>query len=373
MLSKLILPFALLVASASTLSPPVKRATCSGGQTTANEACCVWFDVLDDIQGNLQPLIKTFQLIFHDAIAFSPALTAAGKFGGGGAGKRMPVGPVDTREDPPADRVPDGSIMAHSDVEMQYAANNGLDDIIEAQRPFALKHNVSFGDFIQFAGAVGSANCNGGPQVQFFAGRSNDSQPAPDGLVPLPTDSVTDILNRVGDAGFSAIELVWLLVSHTVAAQDTVDSSMPGTPFDSTPKDFDAQFFVETMLNGTLTPGSSLQPGEVLSPYPGEFRLQSDALIGRDSRTACEWQKMIVDRANMLQKFEQTVLKLSLLGFDQSTLTDCSDVIPAATGTVADPFLPAGKSMSDIEAACSSTPFPSLSAAPGPETSIPPI
>ena len=67
----------------------------------------------------------------------------------------------------------------------------------------------------------------------------------------------------------------------------------------------------------------------------------------------------------MLQKFEQTVLKLSLLGFDQSTLTNCSDVIPIATGTVADPFLPAGMSMDDIEASCDSTPFPSLSSVPG--------
>ncbi|KAH9894790.1 hypothetical protein C8Q73DRAFT_471167 [Cubamyces lactineus] len=79
------------------------------------------------------------------------------------------------------------------------------------------------------------------------------------------------------------------------------------------------------------------------------------------------------DRANMLQKFEQTVLKLSLLGFDQSTLTDCSDVIPVATGTVADPFLPAGMTMDDIEASCDSTPFPSLSAVPGPVTSIPAV
>ena len=47
--------------------------------------------------------------------------------------------------------------------------------------------------------------------------------------------------------------------------------------------DFDAQFFVETMLNGTLTPGAAIQAGsgEVLSPYPGEFRLQSDFLIAR--------------------------------------------------------------------------------------------
>ena len=67
----------------------------------------------------------------------------------------------------------------------------------------------------------------------------------------------------------------------------------------------------------------------------------------------------------MLQKFEQTMLKLSLLGFSQSALTDCSDVIPTATGTVADPFIPAGLSLDDIESACSSTPFPSLPVAPG--------
>ena len=73
----------------------------------------------------------------------------------------------------------------------------------------------------------------------------------------------------------------------------------------------------------------------------------------------------VVDRGNMLQKFELTVLQLSLLGFDQSTLTDCSDVIPIATGTVADPFLPAGMSMDDIEASCIISPFPSLSAVPG--------
>ena len=52
--------------------------------------------------------------------------------------------------------------------------------------------------------------------------------------------------------------------------------SIAGAPFDSTPLDFDAQFFVETMLNGTLVPGNGLQVGQVLSPYPGEFRLQSD-------------------------------------------------------------------------------------------------
>ncbi|KAI0656581.1 manganese peroxidase [Cubamyces menziesii] len=357
MLSKAFLYLIILAVSVTAAIPPTKRATCSGGRTTANKACCVWFDVLDDIQENLfsggdcgDEARESLRLIFHDAIAWSPALIALGQ--GGGA---------------------DGSIMAHTDVEMQDPVNNGLDEIIEAQRPFALKHKVSFGDFIQFAGAVGVANCNGGPQIQFFAGRSNESRPAPPGLVPQPTDSVAEILLRIGDAGFLPVQLVWMLVSHTIASQKTTDPSIPGAPFDSTPKDFDAQFFVETMLKGTFTPGQGLHSGEALSPYPGEFRLQSDARISRDGLLACEWQDMIMDRGNMLQKFELTVLQLSLLGFDQSMLTDCSDVIPIATGTVADPFLPAGMSMDDIEASCIISPFPSLSAVPGPVTSLSPV
>lgn len=40
----------------------------------------------------------------------------------------------------------DGSIMAWSSVEMTYIANEGLDEIVEFQRPFALSHDVSFGD-----------------------------------------------------------------------------------------------------------------------------------------------------------------------------------------------------------------------------------
>nr|QOW95912.1 manganese peroxidase GbMnP_U35959 [Ganoderma boninense] len=357
MFSKACIAFVVLAASLAAAVPSVrKRTTCSNGKTTTNDACCVWFDVLDDIQENLfhggqcgEDAHESLRLTFHDALAYSPALTAEGKFGGGGA---------------------DGSIIAHSDVELTYPVNDGLDEIVEASRPFAIKHNVSFGDFIQFAGAVGAANCNGGPQVSFYAGRSNDSQAAPDNLIPLPSDSADSILSRFSDAGFDAVEVVWLLVSHTVGSQNTVDPSIVGAPFDSTPSDFDAQFFVETMLNGTLIPGDALHDGEVLSPYPGEFRLQSDFELSRDNRTACEWQTMIANRTNMLQKFEVTMLKMSLLGFNQSDLTDCSDVIPTATGTVQDPFLPAGLSVDDLQSACSTSAFPSVSTVSGTITTI---
>lgn len=43
--------------------------------------------------------------------------------------------------------------------------------------------------------------------------------------------------------------------SHSIAAADHVDPTIPGSPFDSTPEIFDTQFFVETLLKGTLFPG----------------------------------------------------------------------------------------------------------------------
>ena len=89
------------------------------------------------------------------------------------------------------------------------------------------------------------SDCVGGPRLQFLAGRSNFSFVAPDLTVPEPSDSVSAILARMGDAGFSPSEVVDLLASHTVAAQDHVDPAIHGSPFDSAPSDFDAQFFVE--------------------------------------------------------------------------------------------------------------------------------
>ena len=120
------------------------------------------------------------------------------------------------------------------------------------------------------------------------------------------------ILARFADAGnFSPQEVVALLasyvipllcnccsqlkhsVSHSVAAADHVDPTIPGTPFDSTPFTFDTQFFVETQLRGTLFPGTGGNQGEVESPLRGEMRLQSDSELARDSRTACEWQSFV--------------------------------------------------------------------------------
>ncbi|KAJ7803221.1 heme peroxidase [Mycena leptocephala] len=333
---------------------PLKRAACSNGRSASSETCCVWFDVLDDIQQHLFDggecgRNQRLPLTFHDAIGISPLMTLQGQFGGGGA---------------------DGSIMAHSDVETKYHANTGVDEIIDRQRPFAITHQVSFGDFIQFAGAVAVSNCPGSPRLEFLAGRGNTSQAAPDGLVPEPFDSADKIVARFADAGFAPTEIVDLLASHTVAAQDNVDTTFKGHPFDSTPGVFDTQFFIETLLIGTAFPGNGSNQGEVESPLPGEFRLQSDFELARDPRTACEWQSFVNNQNLMATKFRAAMSKMAILGQSRFLLTDCSEVIPTPKPVSDSPSLPAGKTLADIQAACSATPFPTLTALPGPETSV---
>ncbi|KAF6749876.1 peroxidase [Ephemerocybe angulata] len=315
----------------------VKRATCPQGQTVEDAKCCVWFDVLSDIQTNIfnngkceNGVHKSLRLAFHDAIGFSPSLEAGGSFGGGGA---------------------DGSLIEHSDVELLFAANGGLGPTVEAQRTAALTHNVPFGDIVQFAAAVG----------------------LPAGLVPGPGDTVDRILERMADAGFSADETVDLLASHSIAAQQGLNTGIAGSPLDSTPDVFDSQFYIETLLKGVLNPGPTTGFAEVLSPIPGEFRMQSDFAIARDPRTACRWQALGADHALMSSAFRAAMVKLATLGNNRSTLVDCSSVIPTPASAPAPPTIPGGKTLDDIEGSCAATPFPSLPIAPGPTPTVPAV
>ena len=91
---------------------------------------------------------ETPRATFHDAIGISASLTAAGQFGGGGA---------------------DGSLIAFGpSTEFNFAQNQGMEDISLELKTFAYKWNVSYGDIIQFAGAVGITNCNGAPTIRRY-------------------------------------------------------------------------------------------------------------------------------------------------------------------------------------------------------------
>ncbi|KAJ7112489.1 manganese peroxidase 1 [Mycena epipterygia] len=315
---------------------PTSRATCSKGRTAAGKGCCVWYDVLDDIQANIfeggkcgDDAHDALRLSFHDAIGYSPLLTKQGSFGGGGA---------------------DGSLIAFAATELTYAANDGLDEIVAAEKQVADHYNVSYGDMIQFAAAVSVRNCAGGPRIAFLTGRLPPVAPAPDGLVPDAGDSVTTMLARVGDAGLSPEELVDLLASHSVGVQEDVDVTIVNTPFDTTPTVLDTNFYLETLLRGTTWPGTPNNPGEVMSPIQGEFRLQSDAAIARDPRTACHWQAFVNDQNLLNFRFGAAMAKMALLGQNQRTLQDCSVVIPVPTlPKPGNAKLPAGKTALDLE------------------------
>ncbi|KAJ7921976.1 putative versatile peroxidase [Mycena leptocephala] len=200
--------------------------------------------------------------------------------------------------------------------------------------PFLARHNITPGDLIQFAGAVDVSNCPGAPRLQF----------------PRPSYTITTVLARFAEVGFSPAE--------TIAAADHVDPTTISTPFDSTPGIFDTQLFIETQL--------------------------------RDSRTACEWSPSLlsippVHRASgpgcspanqaKLQSFRAVMAKMALIGQNTKTMIDCSDVIPVLKPVVGKPHLPAGKAMKDIDQASfpPAVRNPTLTADPGPQTSVPAV
>ncbi|KAF8581571.1 class II peroxidase [Ramaria rubella] len=345
-----------------------KRVACPDGVNTAsNAACCDFFALRDDLQANLfdnqcgEDTHEVVRLTFHDAIAFSSSLLAQGKPAGGGA---------------------DGSMLIFPNVEPNFAANLGINDSVQALLPFLAAHNtITAGDLIQFAGAVGLTNCPGAPQLEFFAGRPNATAPAPDGLIPEPQDSVDKIIARFADGGgFTPDEIIALLASHTIARADHVDPTLDAAPFDSTPFTFDTQVFLEVLLKGVGFPGTANNTGEVESPLPetsgddvGELRLQSDFALARDNRTACTWQGFINQQEKMANAFQAAMAKLAVVGQDKSKLIDCSDVIPTPVPASGKPAtFPATKTQADVQQACLSEPFPSLSSDPGAtETLIP--
>ncbi|GJJ13033.1 manganese peroxidase [Clathrus columnatus] len=306
--------------------------------------------------------IPIFNISLDDAIAFSQKLKEEGQvFPGGGA---------------------DGSMLVFPDVEPNFSANLGISDSVDALLPFLAAHpQISAGDLIQFAGAVGISNCPGAPRLEFLLGRPNATAPAPDGLIPEPQSNVTSILERMSDGGsFSPDEVIALLASHTIARSDHVDPTIQAVPFDSTPFTFDTQIFLEVLLKGVGFPGTAGNVGEVESPLPigeglnvGEMRLQSDFALARDPRTACTWQGFVNEQEKMSSAFKTVMAKLAVIAQNTENFIDCSEVVPIPVPAVNKPAtFPATKTRADIQQACLSSPFPNLQTDPGAtETIIP--
>ncbi|KAJ7037633.1 manganese peroxidase 1 [Mycena alexandri] len=351
--------FALLAALVTISDAALtRRAACPDGNMVSNLACCALFPVLEDIQKNMfaddtcsDAAHTALRVAFHDAIGFSKTQSS---FGTGA----------------------DGSIFIFAEQELSYDANLGIADAFNLEAPFISNHTIGVADFIQFAAAVSLTRCPGVLRPTFMFGRVDAKAPAPDGTVPEPFQDVKTILARMADAGFTPAELVALLASHSIAGADDVDPNLSGLPFDSTPSVFDTQFFVETQLRGTLFPGTGGNQGEVESAVAGVLRLQSDSLLARDSATSCLWQANVNNQAFMASTFQKAFAKMQVVGQNAATLIDCSDVIPeppVLSASAAKAFFPPGLTLSNVEQACSSTPFPNLPTKSGAPEHVPSI
>ncbi|EPT05268.1 generic peroxidase fungal class II [Fomitopsis schrenkii] len=278
----------------------------------APEECRKWMKIMPVLQANIfdegqcnDQAREAIRLTFHDGVGRSTILEKAGAFSGGGA---------------------DGSIIRFAETELANPANDGLENIVLSLQDVADNHNVSYGDIIQFAGAVGLSNCPGSPRLPFYAGRPNAVAPSPPGLVPSPTDDADTILARMSDAGFTAEDTVALLAAHSVARQKTVDPSVPNVPFDSTPGAFDTKFYAEMLLKGMGYPGKGGNSAEVKSASKHVMRLASDAALAQHPITSALWRSFAGDHNAMRAAFRDAMQKLANQG--HAGLVNCSSVIP---------------------------------------------
>ncbi|KAJ7661151.1 hypothetical protein B0H17DRAFT_1212338 [Mycena rosella] len=166
----------------------------------------------------------------------------------------------------------------------------------------------------------------------------------------------------------TAGELIDQLASHSIAVQEDVDPvrAVPvrlhtlrethmrrgrrlrtwRSIIDTTRSSFDSDFYLETLLRGTVYPSSN--PGKVESPTSNEFR-----------GSACiPTLPFPDDQTRMMSHFAAAMEKLAVLGQDAGSLQDCSEVIPPPAGDQS-PLarLPGGRTILDLQPSCRNTIF----------------
>ncbi|KAJ6577813.1 heme peroxidase [Mycena capillaripes] len=263
-----------------------------------NPQCKSWYGIRDDImrnvyKGRCNDLTRAaVRLAFHDAGPYSNALKAAGKTNGAA----------------------DGSLLV-SPVEQSRPENNGLQAIIAALKGLPQKYNVSSGDVLHLAGTLAVLACPGGPVINTYIGRKPPAAnyTAPDGLLPNPNSPVQVLLNRFADMGFSTREFMALMGAHSTAKQRFVDTTRANQPMDSTVEIWDVRYYSE-MQN--------------LTAAPGTYRLNSDVNFAHNATTQQDFNRFVGKQDDWGREYAAAHEKMSLLGLDKNTLTDCTEIMP---------------------------------------------
>ncbi|KAI1209813.1 class II peroxidase [Annulohypoxylon truncatum] len=199
----------------------------------------------------------------------------------------------------------DGSIIL-ADECTDRGENAQMIGICSTLGTMATNFTVGTADLIQFAAAFGIASCPGLPAIAVKVGRTDSSTANAANQIPTQNDNATTIVAAFAAKGFTSTELVALIGAHS-AAKD-----LNGNALDTTVDDLDTTFYTET-ANGTA-PAS----------------LNSDVSMSSSSVTSGDWTTFGSDASAWADAFVPAMEKLSLLGNDASTLTDCSSVITAA-------------------------------------------
>ncbi|KAJ7172812.1 heme peroxidase [Mycena crocata] len=267
-----------------------------------NPLCKPWYAIRDEIMGGIfhgrcgDAARASVRLAFHDAGTFSKTLKATRFLNGtavpnGGADGSMLVDPLEVLRD----------------------ENNGLQGIVAALAPLPEKYGVSPGDVLHLAGVLGVMACPGGPAITTYIGRKPPRNIAPDGLLPSALSPVEVLLDRFADMGINMRELVALLGAHSTAKQRFQDPSGLTSAMDSTVNIWDVRWYTET--------AAATAP-------PGCFRLASDVAISSHPRTKKEFRGYIGEQEDWGVDYSAAHAKMSILGVNKNTLTDCTEILP---------------------------------------------
>ncbi|KAJ6577707.1 heme peroxidase [Mycena capillaripes] len=246
-----------------------------------NPQCKPWYAIRDEIMGDIyhgrcNDLARAaVRLAFHDAGPYSNALKAAGKNNGAA----------------------DGSLLI-SAAEQSRPENNGLQNITAALKDLPKKYGVSPGEVLHLTGTLAVLACPGGPVINTYIGRKTPaaSYTAPDGLLPNPK---------------APLWRSW--VRHSTAKQRFVDTTRAGQSMDSTVEIWDVRYYSE-MQSPTAAPGA--------------YRLNSDVKFAHNATTQQDFNRFVGKQDDWGREYAAAHEKMSLLGLDKSTLTDCTEIMP---------------------------------------------
>ncbi|KAF2710768.1 class II peroxidase [Pleomassaria siparia CBS 279.74] len=205
----------------------------------------------------------------------------------------------------------DGSLILAN--ECANSENDGLSSICSTLGSLAKSNKVGYADMIQFAAAHAIKTCPGGPTVPVKVGRKDSSKANALGVLPAGNAQASDLIQLFASKGFSTTDLTALIGAHTAARQQFADPSKAGASLDTTPGEWDNQYYQDT-IDGKAP-----------------FTLESDKNLQTDSQTSGDFSNFASSQSAWASAFVPAMTKMSMLGVDDSGLVDCTSALPGGS------------------------------------------